>query len=159
MTIVAGFHVNEGILLCSDTQYTGEARHQHPKIAEPIKIGTSRILFALAGSEETARMAIEDCADALQEISPGRRSLKCIKQAIRAKIRDVYRNHVEDVPNLARDRHFDLLVAIWHKDHGINLYSSENGGLSLVRGHRSLGHGDYLFEYLIPESGVKIASL
>src|SRR5262249_50081105 len=64
MTIAAGFRVREGIVLCTDTLYSSDTQTHERKIFWE-EHDTYSMAIALAGLQPYARMAIEDCFEAL----------------------------------------------------------------------------------------------
>lgn len=93
MTIVAGFRVQDGIVLCSDTQYTGNAKVYQRKLF-PLTIGEDPYVFGLAGHEPNGKMAIDECEEAISELEPGKRTLNGVKRALRLAVKPVIDDYV-----------------------------------------------------------------
>jgi hypothetical protein len=97
MTIVAGFHVMDGIVLCGDTMYTGGMKlHQSKLVGATLKdspnpVDHLSVAFALAGHEGNARMAIEDCIDGMSECQPEKRTYRKITRILRSAILGINR--------------------------------------------------------------------
>lgn len=72
MTTVAGFWVKDGVLICSDTHYTGGYKIYKHKIF-PGEITGESYIFAVAGHEGNAKMAIDACKDTIAELTPEER--------------------------------------------------------------------------------------
>src|SRR5687768_1633241 len=65
MTLVAGFVLSEGILLCADTLYSdGTTKAYKDKLFGWFGKYTN-VCFAISGSDVVARMVVEECMAAL----------------------------------------------------------------------------------------------
>jgi len=73
MTIVAGFCVRDGIVLCGDTMYRGAMKLHQSKLFgstisdSPHAAEHLSMVFAAAGHEANANMAIEDCIGGVRD--------------------------------------------------------------------------------------------
>jgi 20S proteasome alpha/beta subunit len=151
MTIVAGFWVQDGILICSDTQYTGGAKIYQQKLF-PATITGDSYVFALAGHERNGKMAIEDCRDAIQDLPVEERTLKTVKLALRKAVKPICDEYVLSRPQYEHPEvEFSLLVACWiPRGGGHKLFViGKNGAVNLVDRYSCLGTGAYLGEYFI----------
>jgi 20S proteasome alpha/beta subunit len=153
MTIVAGFRVQDGVVLCSDTQYTGGAKIYQRKLF-PCAIGTDSYLFGLSGHEPNGKMAIDECQDAIEALDPSERTVRNVKKALRLAVKPVIDEYVLSRPDTERDAlGFELLVGCWipaGKACGHNLFAiRSNGAVNKIDGYECIGVGSYLGHYLL----------
>jgi hypothetical protein len=113
MTIAAGFYVHDGILLCSDSQYTSAEKINKQKLF-PATINGDSYVFALAGHEQNGKMAINECIDAIAAMQPEKRALKSVQKALRLAVKPICDDYVMSRPPDQRDiLAFEILVACW----------------------------------------------
>ena len=154
MTIAIGFKVDDGVLLCADTQYMSNSKVYDPKVftlpAEAPR-GAS-FAFALAGHEENARMAIEDCIQAIRECPENKRTLTQIKTLLRRAIRGIWDAYVRTSSDPQNDdsTRFELIIGAWLPlSGGLLLFRSSTGGLVSGDKYCCVGTGAYLAEYVM----------
>lgn len=149
MTIAAGFIVQEGILICADTQITGGAKTNKPKI-QPFTLNDGTLLiFALAGHPDYGQMGIEDSLEAIEGIPPDKRSPTRIKLAIRNVLVDINRV-IDSSPEREQDAfRFDLLIALHRQPDPPRLYITRRTSIRRVNSRECIGIGEYLAEYLL----------
>jgi 20S proteasome alpha/beta subunit len=153
MTIVAGFRVQDGVVLCSDTQYTGNAKIYQRKLF-PITIGADHYVFGLSGHEPNGKMAIDECEDAISELAPGKRTLNSVKRTLRLAVKPVIDDYVLSRPESERGvLEFELLVGCWIPDGAARghrlLAIRRNGAVNKIGGYDCIGVGSYLGDYLM----------
>ena len=111
MTIIAGFRVQDGILLCSDTEWSGAGKIYQQKIFSHFFRGGA-IAFAVAGNEANARMVIEDCQYA---IDPGRKRAYAPQELtaiVRAAVLAIQEKYVDKRPTAEKEKAwFELIIA------------------------------------------------
>src|SRR5690242_20519606 len=91
MTIAAGFVARNGVLLCTDSLYSGGIRTHGRKIfTHPLDHGV--VSFALAGHEPFAKKAIEDCKSFLDQNRDSHTSIASIKAAIEVIVKATWEN-------------------------------------------------------------------
>jgi hypothetical protein len=145
MTIAAGFRCMDGILLCSDSQFTGADKGFRDKIITQFG-GRSHIAFAFSGDEDYARSAIEECTERIDALSLGGapQVIKaCIRETV-SKMSSQYRNHY---PNGADKPEF--LISISTPDERPQLFRARDSITPSVDHLAFLGCGAYLGEYLL----------
>ncbi len=149
MTIAAGFRVQEGILLCADTQYTGTQIINETKLF-PLDCGEVRVVMALAGSEAYGKMVIQECLEAIRQSSMTR-TLRAMRLAIRETLKPLYEEYVDTRPTAAeRDgAQFCTLTALWSKAEGLDLIASQDTAVWTVPSWNCLGSGEYLARFLL----------
>jgi hypothetical protein len=117
MTIAAGFCVEDGILLASDTMYVGGSRVYQGKLFTYLNGNTPdecSLVFALAGHENFGRMAIEDCVQLLLDCPGEQRSLRKITTIFRDAVKAINDQYVDTRPDYERhDAKFELIIAGW----------------------------------------------
>jgi len=150
MTIAAGFLVQNGILLCADTQYTSGTKIHKAKLF-PGTFGSSlSVVFALAGNDGYGRMAIEDAKQAISSIPVAERSVSRITFAVREAVKIIDEEYVcKRPPNEIEGSRFELLMALRHQEEGLRLFSIRHTFLVPVDSHECIGIGEYLAGYLI----------
>ena len=151
MTIIAGFWTQEGVLICSDTQYTGGTKIYKQKIF-PGEITGDSYVFALAGHEGNATMAIDECKNAIADLKPEQRTAKTVKKALQKAIKPICDDYVLARPqNLWDELSFELLIACWiPRGGGHNLFSvGRLGDVNRQDGGECKGTGAYIGQYVM----------
>jgi 20S proteasome alpha/beta subunit len=153
MTIVAGFVVNDGILLCGDTMYTGGMKiHQSKLVGATIADSTDKadhcsFVFGLAGNETNAQMAIEDCIEDLKECPIKQRTLRGVTKVFRKAILGIHSDYV-DATKFGTE--FSLIIGAWlPRGGGHQLFVSNSAGLVRRSDYDCIGAGSYLGHYVI----------
>jgi 20S proteasome alpha/beta subunit len=149
MTIAAGFVVQDGVLLCSDSQYSGGIKLFKKKIF-PFSIDDEcSVAFALDGLEGVAKMAIHDCREAIAEMPKRKRTLKSVRTALRVVVRSINKDYVS--PD--RDG-FDLIIALWLKTEAEpKLFATSGKAVNDIYHYKCIGSGGlYLGHYLVEQS-------
>jgi 20S proteasome alpha/beta subunit len=156
MTIVAGFRVKDGIVLCGDTMYTGGMKIHQPKLCSatladsPDSVDRLSIAFALAGNEANARMAIEDCLEGINEIPTEKRNLRNITKSIRSAVLKINRDYVDGHSEAEKyGLQFGLIIGAWVPRGGYRLWATAGSGIISQEAYYCQGTGEYLGHYLI----------
>ena len=87
MTIAAGFVATDGILLFTDTQYSGFEKTYREKIIRASSV--PMVHFAISGDVDYAKSAIEDCRDAIKNIPYPEQSIWNVRKSIRRTIKRI----------------------------------------------------------------------
>ncbi len=154
MTIVAGFRVQDGVLLCADTMYSGLMKIHQQKIfpvtfadAEP----KEHFAFALSGSEAYGKMAIDECTEALHDLGSKGRTLRNVKSTLRKTIKHINDSYIYSRPEHERTSlEFQFVIAAFlPKGGGAQLFSTQGSAVNLEADYACIGTGDYLGHYLI----------
>src|SRR5262245_59017777 len=96
MTIVAGFRVHNGILLCADSQYgDGSTKVYKPKLCT-VSAGPCKVVFALSGCEATAWNVIQRCQRNLPRLS--KHTLTSVFEMVREIVHTVHLKYVISYP-------------------------------------------------------------
>jgi 20S proteasome alpha/beta subunit len=151
MTIAAGFTTTKhGILLCADSQYSGAAKTNDSKLFGH-SIQGDKFVFAISGNVVNARMAVEDCADAIGAHPEEKRTLAQIKRILRRSIKGVFDEYITPRPIEEREQlSFELIIGAWlPRGGGHKLFRSMGPGVIFGEDYYSVGMGAYLSDYLI----------
>ncbi len=143
MTIAAGFVARDGILLCTDSQYTGAEKAYRPKIISE-ECGERVVVFALSGDEDYAKSAITDSYESIRSL-PSDASVWDVRKSIRRAVSAMsagYRKHQPEGQMMPQ-----FLVAISTSLEGM-LFSSHESAMPQVASYACLGSGGYLANYV-----------
>lgn len=143
MTITAGFRVQDGILLCADTMYTGGMKSYQTKIFKTESPGC-KVAFALAGIEDYGLMAIQACQRVIMDYAPKQKSINEIQELIRSTLRRLYKEHTEIQP----EDEVQLLIGAWTRSDGLRLLSTRKAAVVERPRYKCNGSGSYLAQYL-----------
>jgi hypothetical protein len=156
VTIIAGFHVQNGILLAADTMYTGGTKIHQPKLfGYSLNANTPEscsLVFALAGHENYGRMAIDDCVEELLSCEPKLRTLKAVKRAFRKAVKAINDEYVDTRPDPAEKEaaRFDLIIGAWlPMAGGLQMFKSSGPAVLWAGRYHCTGVGAYLGDYLM----------
>jgi 20S proteasome alpha/beta subunit len=160
VTIVAGFHFADGVLICADTEITENfAKYQGSKI-RGYDIGPSspgdKVVFAITGSVPHAERAIQLCGNALSEKAlrtPNEMTNDGIQNCIEQELSQFYQQRIFTHPLYGQGRQdepgFDLLIGIWsHVTGRTSLFATREDVVTLVRTFECLGIGSYFARYV-----------
>ena len=152
MTISAGFVCSDGILLCSETEYSGESKFYDQKIFTR-NLGTAYVVFALSGVVSHAMMAMRDFDYRISAIE--KPSLRKIEHAFRRSVRDVYDQYFQKWED-----DFSVFMGV-RAAHGRMplLFVSTNRAVDQVRTFECRGSGSNPGLYIISKSYDPMISL
>jgi 20S proteasome alpha/beta subunit len=145
MTIAAGFRCQDGVVLCSDSQYTGADKQSRDKII-PHLIGNTRITFVLTGDEDYARSTVYDVHQELARLAQEKHSVLTIREIVREAVSkmstgyDLHDNNAENKPQ--------FLVAVSTKNEAVQLFSARENSVPPVSDCTCLGTGGYIARYI-----------
>jgi hypothetical protein len=146
MTIAAGFACHDGVLLCSDSQFTGADKEFRDKIVTHFD-GQANVAFAFSGDEDYARGAIEDCVEEIEELPLNGRTTKSLKECIRKTVSIMSAEYRSHYPNSGDKPEF--LVAITTPEEQVQLFKARDSAMPSVDRVAFLGSGAYLGEYIV----------
>jgi hypothetical protein len=150
MTIAAGFLASDGIVVCADTLYSGDALNsQGSKIMSfDCEFGSAVFTFS-ASWIDFAQSAIQKCWKAVASTVTGSRLTHYdMSEIIRRTLDAEYRKQVFRNPDRAA-RSYQLLVGLWSRVDGLGLYiSCETDLHQSVSGIEFTGGGAGLARYL-----------
>jgi 20S proteasome alpha/beta subunit len=149
MTIAAGFVARGGILLCTDSLYSGGVNVHGRKIFTH-KYPAGVVSFAIAGHELLAKKTVQDCDDIVRTNPDYCVSVPTIRRMIEQTIKSAHEQYVETRPHEERDAYrFQLLIAIATREEGAFLFSSSGPVLAQVENYECLGTGGYVGHHII----------
>jgi len=146
MTITAGFIAHDGILLCSDSQYTSSERTDDQKIFARFFEGAA-VVFALSGDTAYGRTAIEDCREAISSFPSEQRTIPNIRKTVRRVMKRILADY--DARRLEPSERPQFLVAITTREEETRLFSTRETAMSPVTRYECQGSGSYLGNYII----------
>jgi 20S proteasome alpha/beta subunit len=153
MTIAAGFVATDGILLCADTLYTDGVTKFHGEKIFPWAKNGAVVCFAVSGSATIAKMAVDDCKAALNQLNSEQCSPSGIFDTIRIVVKYVQEQYVDSRPIEDRENsRFYMLVAIHAQSEPARLYSSSDAAMAPVNTYDCIGAGRQLGLYIIEPS-------
>ncbi len=149
MTIAAGFVARDGVLLCTDSLYSGGVNVYGRKIFT-FKYDIGVVSFALAGHEPFAKKAISDADEAIKD-NPGYcRTAVDIRRLVEQSVKHAQEQYVDTRPDAEKEAsRFQLLVAIATKADGALLFSSSGTVLTEVENYECFGSGAYVGHHII----------
>jgi hypothetical protein len=155
MTIAAGFKVDAGIVLCSDSQYVGGAKVNQPKLfgyRHGDSTGSIALVFALAGHEINGKIAIDECVDAMTSCNVKELTARKAWRVLRQTINVIYQECV-DSRSVAAEKEsakFELVVGCWLPyGGGFQLFRTSGPGVVKGDDYYCVGIGAYLGDYLM----------
>jgi len=141
VTIIAGFRVQDGILLCSDTEWSGAGKIYQQKIFSHFFRGGA-IAFAVAGNEANARMAIEDCQYAIDAARKKPYTPKELTAIVREAVRATHKKYVDQRPDTEKEAAwFELIIGFALKSGYRQLLASRAPGVLPVDRFATQGAG------------------
>ncbi|HEY0875587.1 MAG TPA: hypothetical protein VGD94_19070 [Vicinamibacterales bacterium] len=147
MTLVAGIVCADGLVLCSDTELTGNT--QKGNRAKIFTIGHCHedclIAIGVAGDYDFGKAAIQYMGPVFGE--PEAPSLENMRSALSDAVTDVYTNHI--YPNKLNQRDIYLMAAMWRQGEGVSLIKTSETALIHVERYEAIGTGGELAEYIL----------
>lgn len=151
MTIAAGFHCKDGVLLCADTEHSAYALSFHENKIFKIETAQLKALFSFTGSMHLAHAAIQKCIHKLKVAKLG--TIKThydvaliVEQIVNAE----YRKHVTATPDHNTEPAYQLLLAAWcDASEGAAIYSTWHGVIEQAPRYACVGAGLVVGHYLL----------
>lgn len=149
MTIAVGFLYKEGLLLCADTQFTGEIKLLGSKILSYEYKDGSKSAFVVVGHSRYARMCVNLIEESIAELGDSDRSLSKMHLVLVEGIKQLHQGHIFKHPR--RDEIIvQFLVGLWsEKDKALAFYSTQDTAVARMYGYDCLGSGETLAQYQI----------
>jgi hypothetical protein len=149
LTIAAGFVCTDGIILCTDSQYTGwEKTHNDKLFLRSHEAGI--VSFVPIGDEDHCKTAIEDGMQAVEAIPLERRDLWNIRKALRRATKSV----VDDyrATGLEESQAPRFLIGISTATE-MNLFLNTGSAFSPIQDCDFQGTASYLAKYIVGTVG------
>lgn len=147
MTIAAGFVARDGVLLCTDSQYSSGVKVNGRKIFT-FQLDDAVISFAIAGHEPFAKNAVFNCKDVLEANRGAHASISSIKAIVDQVVRDTYETLVE-ATKLEDDPRFQLIIAIGTRSENPALFYSCSAAVNPVENFECVGSGYFVGHQII----------
>jgi 20S proteasome alpha/beta subunit len=147
MTIVAGFKVQDGVLLCADTEHSGYGHSVQARKICRLDTDSIHAGFAYAGNSNFAKSAIWRCTRLLRAEPNCSDPLGLIADVLESE----YKKQILSVPTYASDisYHYRLLIAYRQAGAEAGLYSTEGPTFTPVdRDYECIGEGESIALYL-----------
>src|ERR1017187_1921121 len=150
MTIVVGFCVRDGVLICADTEHAGPVNlHESKIIMSPI-MKNGRVVFAYtAENSHLARAAIQWAIYDLYQHHKPIDSPFAMASIIEKRLEGEYRRHVSPDINATDNSAYQIMFAAWHPKGKIEMFESWKGSVQNRSGHAFLGMGQYVASYVV----------
>jgi 20S proteasome alpha/beta subunit len=152
MTIAAGFHCADGIVLAVDSQYgDGVSKTSGQKIFSICQTERYSVTLAGAGHVGMTKRAVSKFTSLLHEkVSEEATTIVELQSILEDALCEVHTKHIYSAP--ADERvvlDFWLLVAAWTPSSGSVLFRTDVTAANLIHGSDCIGVGLYLGKYLI----------
>ncbi|HTC64978.1 MAG TPA: hypothetical protein VK709_19205 [Candidatus Saccharimonadales bacterium] len=150
VTIAVGFRYDDGLLLCADTQYTGQIKFRGSKILAKSYADGSKSAFVIIGNLRYARM----CVNLYEEMVEGTPAPECtlskMKQLLISCVRELHHGHIFKHPR-RDDITVQFLIGLWSaKTKGdVAFLSTEDTSVIRCYGYDCLGSGEMLAQQYI----------
>jgi hypothetical protein len=142
MTIAAGFHCNDGVVISTDTLMTASPSKTHESKIHHWSFPGGKVGFALAGNVPGALCAIERVKRCLSDKTGN--ALSHIEKTLESE----YKRQVIDLPEELRDD-YSLLFVLWLPDGKARLYGAEGLSVYPIDAWEAIGIGMDLANFVI----------
>jgi hypothetical protein len=154
MTIAAGFVCRDGILLCTDSQYTAAEKTQKDKLfMRPFN--RASISFAFVGDEDYGKTAIEEGMLALKELPENHQSVWDIRRCLRRSISRVL-DEFSQRKHLDQSQKPEFLISISTQQSSPKLFLCRESAFAQVADCDFRGSGTYLAGYIAATIGLLV---
>lgn len=149
MTIAAGFHFDLGILLCADTQYTGNAKSNQTKITK-IRHHAATLVTVLAGRQMYAARGLELIRRGVTSLPENQLSRGKLQDIIEQSLRELFDKHIYTHPDWGKENapDFSFVIGLYSPIDGHCLLATEETICAELPDRVCLGSGSYLGDYL-----------
>ena len=159
MTIAVGFLYDEGLLLCADTQFTGEIKLIGSKILSRVYDDGSKSAFVVVGHVRYARMCVNLIEDSIVDLDADARTLRELQRKVMAYIKYIHQEHIFEHPR-ADDIPVQFLIGLWSaKDKALVFLSTKDTAVTRMYGYDCLGSGETLAQRYIRPLYERVTSI
>jgi 20S proteasome alpha/beta subunit len=147
VTTGVGFKCEDGLVLATDTQYTGAWKLRGEKLFEIKHSDTLRVCMAGAGRVSLIRKAVEIVGKTLPNACDKLSDAQEVLENALTRIFDKYVN-----PSLSPDEKrasLELLVGVWSSKEGFALLQTEEKVATWVNDYGVVGTGGALVQYIV----------
>jgi 20S proteasome alpha/beta subunit len=152
VTIAAGLQLEDGILLCKDTnhKYFGAMKLHSTKIFSKDYPSGLKTAFCIVGEVRYCKMIVQKWERRLAEIPAEECDRKKILSEIENTLIASFRHHIFSHPRFLDERmEVQFLFSVWSPIDGLGMYSTQDTAINELYGYECLGSGSYLGHYLI----------
>lgn len=158
MTIAAGFRFDRGILVCADTQFSGQAvKFNESKLSLGIAIRPEidevsvRSIIAMSGTDGHMQSAVSKCERALAEIKPKHLSKAVIRDVLEDALVKFYEKHMykHKFYQMEGGPHVSLIIGTWWKGGEPTIFWSQETTVNEIQDFKCVGHGGEMARYVI----------
>jgi hypothetical protein len=152
MTIGAGFLYDGGLLLCADTQFTGQIKLQGSKILPYTYNDKSKSAIVTVGHAQYTKMCAQLIQDSVIDLPAASRTISKMHLVLIAAIKSLHQDHFFKHPQ--RDSlAAQFLIGFWSaQDKQIGFFSTEETAVARMYGYNCLGSGEILaHKYIRPK--------
>jgi len=159
MTIAAGFLFDKGLLLCSDTQYTGQIKLLGSKIFPYEYSDGSKSVFVGVGHMMYTRMCVQLMQYSIEDIPPSERTIGRIHSMLVAGVTNLHQGHLFKHPRQdAIEAQF--LIGIWAaKDKSLAFFSTEETAVVRMYGYDVKGSSESLDQRIIRQRYQRVRNI
>jgi hypothetical protein len=154
MTIAAGFVATDGILLFADTQHTSYCDKTYRRKIISAKVSQAMVHFAIAGDDDYAASAVEDCRESLSAIEIASPSAWEVRKVIRRTIKKVIEDY--EKRSLSPDQKPEFIVSVGSYKDGLKLFSSRETAIPPVEDYDFRGSGRTIASYIMHSFGPRV---
>jgi 20S proteasome alpha/beta subunit len=150
VTIAAGFRYKNGLLLCADTQYTGQIKFRGSKILAKSYDDGSKSAFVIVGNPRYARMCVNVVEDTIESLDNPDRSLSKMQSIVIAGVKEIHQGHIFKHPR-REEITVQFLIGLWsaRTKGDVAFLSTEDTSVIRVYGYDCLGSGEMLAQQFI----------
>ena len=131
MTLLAGFVTQEGVVLCSDSQFSSpEEAGYRAKIISGMLPGGGFLSMALCGDEDYGKDAIETCFEVIGRQTPEKRGVSSVREAVRRVLTKILNEYNKS--NLEPSLRPSFLVALGLRETGTVLFTTAETSIRTV---------------------------
>jgi 20S proteasome alpha/beta subunit len=145
MTIAAGFRAQDSIILCADTEVTlgADLKLLQGKVTR-YRSDDCNLALVGAGHASFIKMTAQKIINAIGKTPTHFEIYGAIEQVVL----EVFSKHVQYYPEDGQKPNFDLLIAAWTKDEGVELFRTDGTAVNYASWCECVGWGAALGSYL-----------
>jgi len=147
MTTGVGFKCDDGLVLASDTQYTGAWKTRGEKLFEIAYSDAVKVCVVGAGKVSLIRKAVDIMGKSLPKACD---KLDDVQDVVESTLTTIFKKYVDSFAGSdERKGSLELLVGIWSSREGFALLKTEEWAATWVDDYDVVGSGGDLAEYVI----------
>ena len=159
VTIAVGFLYDEGLLLCADTQFTGQIKLIGSKILSRAYDDGSKSAFVVVGHARYARMCVNLIEDSIADLGAGARTLRKMHRRVITYLKYIHQEHLFKHPTGGEIK-VQFLIGLWSaKDKALAFIGTEETAVTRMYGYDCLGSGETLAHHYIRHKYRRVTSI